>query len=82
MYCSILFIICILVIQGVEMTKESGLILMSDVIRQNLNIECAVLMGANLANEVSQELYCESTIGCSHQERGAEIKAMLQVSCI
>ena len=37
--------------------------LVSNVIRRTLNIECAVLMGANYAPEVSIECFCEATIG-------------------
>ena len=36
---------------------------MSNVIRTMLNIECAVLMGANIASEVAKEDFCEATIG-------------------
>jgi len=37
--------------------------LVSNVIRRTLDIECAVLMGANYAPEVSIECFCEATIG-------------------
>ena len=37
--------------------------LISNVIRRTLNIECAVLMGANIAPEVSIECFCEATVG-------------------
>lgn len=37
--------------------------LISDVIRKTLDIECAVLMGANVAPEVSIECFCEATVG-------------------
>jgi len=43
--------------------ERTGLI--SNVIRGALNIECAVLMGANVAREVSIECFCEATIGQS-----------------
>ena len=39
--------------------------LISNVIRRTLNIECAVLMGANIAPEVSIECFCEATVGQS-----------------
>lgn len=37
--------------------------LISKVIEKNLRIQCYVLMGANLANEVAEEKFCETTIG-------------------
>lgn len=40
-----------------------GLKLISDVIREKLGITMTVLMGANLANEVADEKFCETTIG-------------------
>jgi len=36
---------------------------MSDVIGQKLNMNCSALMGANLAHEVADEQFCETTIG-------------------
>jgi glycerol-3-phosphate dehydrogenase (NAD+) len=33
------------------------------VIKRELNIQVAVLMGANLAPEVADEKFCETTIG-------------------
>jgi len=42
---------------------ENGLQLISDVIRNDLKIDVSVLMGANLAGEVADEHFCETTIG-------------------
>lgn len=50
--------------QGLDATNAK-LDLISNVIRQTLNINCAVLMGANIAGEVALEHYCETTIGQS-----------------
>ena len=43
-------------------TKD-GLQLISDVIRTSLNMDMSVLMGANIASEVADEKFCETTIG-------------------
>lgn len=40
-----------------------GLKLISEVIREKLGIKMSVLMGANIANEVADEKFCETTIG-------------------
>jgi glycerol-3-phosphate dehydrogenase (NAD+) len=66
-------------IKGLDTGDENGGIrLISDAIREKLNIRCAALMGANLAPEVSRELYCEATIGCKSKELGDELKSLFQ----
>ncbi|XP_048474920.1 glycerol-3-phosphate dehydrogenase 1-like protein [Rhincodon typus] len=55
-----------------------GLKLISDIIRETLGIEVSVLMGANLANEVAAEKFCESTIGSANIEHGKVLKELLQ----
>jgi glycerol-3-phosphate dehydrogenase (NAD+) len=40
-----------------------GLILISDIIRDTLQTDTSVLMGANIASEVAKEQFCETTIG-------------------
>ena len=43
--------------------SENGLGLISDEIREGLGIDVSVLMGANIANEVARDQFCESTVG-------------------
>ena len=54
--------------------------LISQLIRDTMNIPCGVLMGANLANEVADEKFCETTIGCnfSDEEAGQDFKLLFQ----
>ena len=42
---------------------DAGLGLISDEIREGLGIDVSVLMGANIANEVARDQFCESTVG-------------------
>ena len=49
-------------IKGINIT-DSGLGLISDEIREALGIDVSVLMGANIANEVARDQFCESTVG-------------------
>lgn len=53
----------VLIFQGFDVADGGGILLISDVIREMLKIPCAALMGANIANEVAKENYCEATIG-------------------
>lgn len=56
-------LLCLCVsLQGVEESAD-GLKLISDVIVDKLGITMSVLMGANIANEVADEKFCETTIG-------------------
>ncbi|KAI8988275.1 glycerol-3-phosphate dehydrogenase [NAD+] [Mycotypha africana] len=54
-------------IKGLEITAE-GTRLFSEEISHILNIPCAALSGANIANEVALEQFSESTIGCQDIE--------------
>lgn len=65
-------------LQGVDEGPD-GLKLISDIIREQLSIEMSVLMGANIANEVAEEKFCETTIGNGlefmiHMETGDKLK--------
>lgn len=49
--------------QGFDTAEGGGIDLISHIIKRILNIEVNVLMGANLAGEVAEEKFCETTIG-------------------
>uniref|UniRef100_A0A8C6T5C0 Glycerol-3-phosphate dehydrogenase [NAD(+)] n=1 Tax=Neogobius melanostomus TaxID=47308 RepID=A0A8C6T5C0_9GOBI len=61
-------------IKGVDASPD-GLKLISEVIRAKLGITMTVLMGANIANEVADEKFCETTIGT-----GAHVKELMQTT--
>uniref|UniRef100_A0A1I9G4G9 Glycerol-3-phosphate dehydrogenase [NAD(+)] n=2 Tax=Brugia TaxID=6278 RepID=A0A1I9G4G9_BRUMA len=48
--------------------KKGGIRLVTEEIRDLLDVDTAVLMGANLATEVANEDFCEATIGCKDQK--------------
>ncbi|XP_048958678.1 glycerol-3-phosphate dehydrogenase [NAD(+)], cytoplasmic isoform X3 [Canis lupus dingo] len=55
-----------------------GLKLISEVIGEHLGIPMSVLMGANIANEVADDKFCETTIGCKDQTQGQLLKMLMQ----
>ncbi|KAM6294521.1 glycerol-3-phosphate dehydrogenase [NAD(+)], cytoplasmic isoform 2-T2 [Aegotheles albertisi] len=64
-------------IKGVDEGPD-GLRLISDIIQEKLGIEMSVLMGANIANEVAEEKFCETTIGCKNAQHGQMLKELMQ----
>jgi len=64
-------------IKGLDI-NDKGLDLITTVIRNDLEIDCAVLMGANVAPDVAKEHFCEATIGCKDVEKGRELKQLFQ----
>ncbi|KAM6106343.1 glycerol-3-phosphate dehydrogenase [NAD(+)], cytoplasmic isoform 2-T2 [Pterocles gutturalis] len=64
-------------IKGVDEGPD-GLRLISDIIHEKLGIEMSVLMGANIANEVADEKFCETTIGCKNTKSGQMLKELMQ----
>uniref|UniRef100_A0A8C5VQ03 Glycerol-3-phosphate dehydrogenase [NAD(+)] n=1 Tax=Microcebus murinus TaxID=30608 RepID=A0A8C5VQ03_MICMU len=51
----------ITLIKGIDEGPE-GLKLISDIMQEKMDIDISVLMGANIANEVAAEKFCETTI--------------------
>lgn len=49
-------------IKGMEV-KPDGPVMLSNLITAHLGIDCSVLMGANIANEVAMEQFSEATVG-------------------
>uniref|UniRef100_A0AAJ7SMR2 Glycerol-3-phosphate dehydrogenase [NAD(+)] n=1 Tax=Petromyzon marinus TaxID=7757 RepID=A0AAJ7SMR2_PETMA len=64
-------------IKGVDEGPE-GLKLISNIIREKLGIDMSVLMGANIANEVADEKFCETTIGSKNRANGLLLKELMQ----
>lgn len=57
-------------IKGIDF-DEHGVILMSDIIERELGIPISVLSGANIANEIADGQFCESTIGYTSKDAAA-----------
>ncbi|KAG0565971.1 hypothetical protein KC19_7G027800 [Ceratodon purpureus] len=49
-------------IKGMEV-KPDGPVMLSSLITEHLGVDCSVLMGANIANEVAMEQFSEATVG-------------------
>jgi len=64
-------------IKGIEFS-ETGPILISDMIKDEMKgMDVSVLMGANVANEVARDEFCESTVGYKVKAHGEAFQAML-----
>ncbi|XP_044525092.1 glycerol-3-phosphate dehydrogenase [NAD(+)], cytoplasmic-like [Gracilinanus agilis] len=64
-------------IKGIQ--QNPGILqLTSDVIREKLGIKTSVLMGANIAQEVADEKFCEATIGCEDEKQGKIFKELFE----
>lgn len=67
--------IAISLIKGIDF-DEQGVVLMTDTIKNELDIDVSVLSGANIANEIADGKFCESTIGYSNAENAATFYEM------
>jgi len=51
------------ILKGFDVAAGGGIDLISQIINRQLKIDVSVLMGANLANEIADEKFSETTIG-------------------
>ena len=65
-------------IKGFGEGPDGKFVLISSQIKELLDIECSVLMGANLAIEVAQDRFCETTIGCENPNSGKILQQLFQ----
>ena len=64
---------CLSAIKGIDF-DENGIVLISDIIRKELGADCSVLMGANVANDMASDAFCETTIGYKDAANGELFK--------
>jgi glycerol-3-phosphate dehydrogenase (NAD+) len=60
---------CLSAIKGIDF-DDQGVVLISDIIRRELSADCSVLMGANVANDMASDAFCETTIGYKDPANG------------
>merc|ERR1712087_286838 len=56
-------------IKGIDF-DENGIVLISDILRKEFSADCSVLMGANVANDMATDAFCETTIGYKDPANG------------
>ncbi|XP_046421167.1 glycerol-3-phosphate dehydrogenase [NAD(+)], cytoplasmic-like isoform X1 [Neodiprion pinetum] len=67
-------------IKGFDKREGGGIELISHIIAKELKIPVSVLMGANLASEVADEKFCETTIGCKDKLVAPFLRDIIQTS--
>ncbi|KOC71358.1 Glycerol-3-phosphate dehydrogenase [NAD(+)], cytoplasmic, partial [Habropoda laboriosa] len=63
---------------GFDKKEGGGIELISHIISKQLHIPVSVLMGANLASEVAEEMFCETTIGCKDKTMAPVLRDIIQ----
>lgn len=58
----------ITLIKGI-LTENGQIVLISEYIKRELRVDCAVLMGANIASQVAMECVSEGTLACSNDRQ-------------
>merc|ERR1719238_1403202 len=64
---------CLSAIKGIDF-DDKGIVLISDLLRDQLQADCSVLMGANVANDMASDAFCETTIGYKDAVNGELFK--------
>lgn len=65
-------------IKGIHFSPDDGPQLLSTMIRRTLNLDCSVMMGANLANEIGPGGLCEATIGSHSLDQGEVFRELFE----
>jgi glycerol-3-phosphate dehydrogenase (NAD+) len=65
-------------IKGFDIKEGGGIDLISHIITRLLSIPCNVLMGANLAHEIAEGKFSETTIGSHDVEQGRILHRLIQ----
>ncbi|KAJ1818687.1 glycerol-3-phosphate dehydrogenase [Coemansia sp. RSA 2599] len=73
-------------IKGIGISNQ-GMTTMTQIIHRTLTIPVSSLSGANIANEIAEEKYCETTIGCSDPDEAIVWRSLFntpyfRVNCV